>query len=104
TYRGVDEVLALLTRWVDRLDEVPVSSTLLQTSSGDQRVVMIMQRTALVDGVQRQWIEKVALFFNGRQIAACWLFVDNTAEFDTYWSSPSPLSRSTGNLRTRPSG
>jgi hypothetical protein len=102
TYRGIDEALALLTRWAGRLDAVPMSSNLLQTSSGEQRVIMIMQRTALVDGVQHQWIEKVAFFFNGEQIAACWLFADNTAAFDSYWSSP--RSHSPSNQRTRLTG
>src|SRR5690242_8067405 len=98
-YRGVDEALTLLTRWANHLDEIPMSSELLQMSSGDQRVVMILQRTALVDGVQRQWIEKLAFFFSGRQIAACWLFVDNLTEFDAYWSFP--LARPHSKLRTR---
>ena len=98
TYRGIDEVLTLLTRWADRIDEVPMSSELLQTSRGDQRVVMILQRTAMVDGVQHQWIEKLAHFFNGRQVAACWLFVDNQTEFDAYWSFP--LARPHGKLHT----
>ena len=97
-HRGVERVVRLYAALAARLEPLQCGSQRVRTWTDERSYISVINRQAIVDGAQIGWTEKNAYFFDEDRVLSCWIFVDNLAAFDAYWSNQPAviLSATTG--------
>jgi hypothetical protein len=86
-YTGIDAVVGLYMQVGHYRQAYPVDSVPMKTSSGPTFVARTKANTTSINGLVLHWQDRSVYFFRKSLIEVCWLFIDNLADYDMYWST-----------------
>ncbi len=86
-YRGRDEILKLMLRRKELLQQRQHRVKFLGTSASGEHVAMLYQYEAQVQGKWLTWRGNSVYFLRQGKIAECWLFVDDEEVFNAFWDA-----------------
>ena len=87
-HTGFDAVVRRLAREQYHQQHYPLTTTLLDTASSVTFVAVTACNETTLNDKALSWNLKALYFFQASLIFACWLFVDNRNDYDSYWSAP----------------